>query len=174
MPDFRKAQLRAKQILTRHAVTDIPVDIEQLARLEGVQVERADFGDEISGVLVKDRDRAIIGVNGRHAYTRQRFTIAHELGHHLLHARRELFVDKDFIVHFRDANSSKGYDPLEIEANQFAAELLMPAEKVKEIFVEAPFDIDDEGALRKLAARFVVSPIAMTLRLSSLGLVVGA
>ena len=85
-----------------------------------------------------------------------------------------MFVDKDFIVHFRDANSSKGYDPLEIEANQFAAELLMPAEKVKEIFVEAPFDIDDEGALRKLAARFVVSPIAMTLRLSSLGLVVGA
>jgi len=174
MPEFRKAHQRARQVLTRHAATDIPVDVEQLARLEGVQVERADFGDEVSGVLVKDRDRAIIGVNGRHAPTRQRFTIAHELGHYLLHGRRDLFVDKDFIVHFRDDESSKGYDPLEIEANQFAAEMLMPAEKVREVFADAPFDIDDDGALRKLAAHFAVSPMAMTIRLSSLRLVVGA
>lgn len=174
MPDFRKAQQRAKQVRSKHGATDLPVDVQQLARLEGVQVERADFGDEVSGVLVKDGERAIIGINGRHAPTRQRFTIAHELGHYLLHGRRDLFVDKDFIVHFRDGNSSTGYDPQEVEANQFAAELLMPAEQVREIFAEAPFDIDDQGALRRLASRFGVSPMAMAVRLSSLDLIVAA
>ena len=83
-------------------------------------------------------------------------------------------MDKDFIVHFRDGNSSTGYDPLEVEANQFATELLMPAEKVRETFGEAPFDIDDNGALRKLATRFGVSPMAMAIRLSSLDLIVAA
>ncbi len=174
MPDFRKAQQRAKQVRTKHAATEVPINVQDLARLEGVQVERVDFGDEVSGVLVKDGERAIIGVNGRHAPTRQRFTIAHELGHYLLHGRRELFVDKDFIVHFRDENSSTGYDPVEVEANQFAAELLMPAEKVRELFAKRPFDINDEGALRKLAATFGVSPMAMAVRLSSLDLVVAA
>ena len=174
MPDFRKAQQRARAVRTKHGATNLPIDVQQLAELEGVQVERADFGDEISGVLVKDGDRAIIGVNGRHAPTRQRFSIAHELGHYLLHGRRDLFVDKDFIVYFRDGNSSTGYDPLEVEANQFAAELLMPADRVRTIFSEAPFDIDDDGRLRKLAARFGVSPMAMAIRLSSLDLVVAA
>ncbi len=48
----------------------------------------------------------------------------------------------------------------------------MPAQKVRELFNTRRFDIDDEGALRQLAAKFAVSPTAMAVRLSSLGLVV--
>jgi Zn-dependent peptidase ImmA (M78 family) len=86
----------------------------------------------------------------------------------------EAALGLSFIVHFRDGNSSTGYDPQEVEANQFAAELLMPAERVREMFFEAPFDIDNERGLRKLAARFGVSPMSMAIRLSSLDLVVAA
>ena len=172
MANMRRAQSRAKSLLAKHGFTDLPVDVAGLAKLEGVEVDQADFGDEISGVLMKDGDRAIIGVNARHAPTRQRFTIAHELGHFLLHTSRDLFVDKDYIVHFRDETSSTGVDPIEVEANQFAAEVIMPADKVRELFNARRFDIDDEAALRRLAAKFTVSPTAMAVRLSSLGLVV--
>ncbi len=172
MANMRRAQSRAKSLLAKHGFTDLPVDVAGLAKLECVEVDQADFGDEISGVLMKDGDRAIIGVNARHAPTRQRFTIAHELGHFMLHTSRDLFVDKDYIVHFRDETSSTGVDPIEVEANQFAAEVIMPADKVRELFNARRFDIDDEAALRRLAAKFTVSPTAMAVRLSSLGLVV--
>ncbi len=172
MANVRRAQARAKSLRAKHRMTDLPVDVARLAKLESVEVEHVDFGDEISGVLVKDGDRAVIGVNARQALARQRFTIAHELGHYFLHSSRELFVDKDYVVHFRDENSSTGYDPIEVEANQFAAELIMPAANVRELFTTRRFDIDDESALRKLATQFQVSPTAMAVRLSSLGLVV--
>ncbi len=112
MASMRRAQSRAKALLEKHGFNDLPVDVARLAKLEGVEVDRADFGDEISGVLMKDGDRAIIGVNARHAPTRQRFTIAHELGHFVLHSGRDLFVDKDYIVHFRDEHSSTGCEPV--------------------------------------------------------------
>lgn len=169
MPNFRRAGLRARALREKHGTTELPIDVRQLARLEGVVVDPADLGDEVSGVLIKSEGRAVIGVNGRDAPTRQRFTIAHELGHFLLHSDRDLFVDKQFIVHRRDGNSSTGQDPLEVEANQFAAELLMPADKVRDLFNRHPFDFDDETALRKLASTFGVSPMAMAVRLSSLG-----
>src|SRR5438034_11751378 len=153
MANVRRAQARAKSLRARQRMTDLPVDVARVAKLESVEVEHVDFGDEISGVLVKDGDRAIIGVNARQALARQRFTIAHELGHYLLHSSRELFVDKDYIVHFRDENSSSGYDPVEVEANQFAAELIMPEVEVREFFSVQRFDIDDEGALKRLAVR---------------------
>jgi Zn-dependent peptidase ImmA (M78 family) len=172
MANVRKAQMRAKALREKHGITAVPVDVARLAELEGVQIDRTDFGHEVSGLLVKHGDRATIGVNARHAAGRQRFTIAHELGHFLLHSNRELFVDKDYVVHFRDENSSTGCDPVEVEANQFAAELIMPEVEVRQLFSEQRFDIDDEGALRKLARRFQVSPTAMAVRLSSLGLVV--
>src|SRR5437773_283248 len=112
MASIRKAQMRAKALRAKHGTTAVPVDVSRLAEMEGVQIERSDFGEEISGLLVKHGDRATIGVNARHAGGRQRFTIAHELGHFLLHSSRELFVDKDYVVHFRDDNSSTGYDPV--------------------------------------------------------------
>lgn len=171
MPNFRKAHLRARALRQKHGLIELPVDVQRLAHLEGVMVDPTDFGDEISGVLVKSHGHAVIGVNGRDAATRQRFTIAHELGHYLLHSDRDLFVDKDYIVHHRDAISSTGYDPLEVEANQFAAELLMPADSVRKLFNEHPFDMDDETGLRKLARTFGVSSMAMAVRLSSLELV---
>ncbi len=63
---------------------------------------------------------------------RQRFTIAHELGHFFLHrASSTVFVDAAPIF-FRDESSSNGSQREEIEANAFAAELLMPEDAIRQ------------------------------------------
>ncbi len=176
MPNLSRATARARALRAKHGFTEtLTIDVNRIARLEGVAVESADLGSEISGLLVRQGDRAIIGVNARHAATRQRFTVAHELGHYILHKHgRELFVDEKYVAHFRDENSSAGFDPQEIEANQFAAELLMPMEHVREYFIQNPFDINEEQSLNDLARAFGVSSIAMAIRLSNLRLAIGA
>ena len=75
------------------------------------------------------------GVNSLHAPVRQRFTIAHELGHAVLHAREGIHLDQAFRLRFRDQTSAMAIDPEEIDANSFAAELLMPADELNRVWV---------------------------------------
>ena len=63
---------------------------------------------------------------------RQRFTIAHEIGHFLLHTDEDVHIDEKRPIGRRDDLSSQAVDACEIEANQFAAELLMPESLVRE------------------------------------------
>ncbi|WP_246763637.1 ImmA/IrrE family metallo-endopeptidase [Rhizobium sp. 007] len=108
----------------------------------------------------------IIGVNSEQSKQRQRFTIAHEFGHYLLHEGLGAHVDREYRINFRDATSSQASSVLEIEANFFAANLLMP-----EDFLEADdaeLAIDDDVQVAKLASRYGVSRHAMSLRLGKL------
>jgi Zn-dependent peptidase ImmA (M78 family) len=98
----------------------------------------------------------------------QRFTIAHELGHYFFHVGLEQHVDQDFRIAWRNADSSKAVNWTEIEANQFAAQLLMPT-----AFLEDDLDelqVIDKRAVLLLAGKYIVSREAMTIRLSQLGL----
>jgi Zn-dependent peptidase ImmA (M78 family) len=108
-------------------------------------------------------------VNSMHAPTRRRFTVAHELGHLLLHKNESLHIDERFPIGFRSAASSQAVDASEIEANQFAAELLMPMSLLTADLAAMPPDIDSEAAVTELAQRYEVSEQAMTIRLSALG-----
>jgi Zn-dependent peptidase ImmA (M78 family) len=106
-------------------------------------------------------------VNSSHPIQRQRFTIAHEIGHLLLHADENLHVDRNFPIGLRSGISSKSVDANEIEANQFAAALLMPADFIAEDI--KPFiGTDVMFAIRKLAQQYRVSEQAMSIRLSTL------
>ena len=116
--------------------------------------------------------RGAIGYNSAHASVRQRFTVAHEIGHYMLHvknAHSRLFLDR-YVVYRRDDQSSTGNDREEIEANAFAAALLMPAELVRDEIRKNNLDLDDEDDLGVLAKRFNVSTTAMSFRLGNLGL----
>lgn len=94
-----------------------------------------------------------------------------ELGHYEMHKElNELFVDKDFKVLYRDANSSTGNQIKEQEANAFAAALLMPEEFVRQKIEESLFDLSDEESVKKLARAFNVSISAMTYRISNIGI----
>jgi Zn-dependent peptidase ImmA (M78 family) len=134
----------------------------------GAQVRYSPFNDDLSGMIYIKDGVPIIGVNSLHHPHRQRFTIAHELGHLELHREMitsEVHVDKDFPVLMRDPKSARGTEKVEIEANQFAAELLMPEALIKQALESEPFDIDDDRPIEELAKKFRVSRQALEYRI---------
>ena len=120
---------RAEKTLRATEGYRVPVPIHLVAQRLNLTLEAAALGDKVSGMLVVDGDQGAIGYNSAHARVRQRFTIAHELAHYVLHARRsgkaQLFIDNQ-VTYRRDDQSSAGVNPEEIEANQLGAALLMP------------------------------------------------
>jgi Zn-dependent peptidase ImmA (M78 family) len=161
---------KAKNLLQKSGFSEAPVDVERIATNLGVVVSRTPADDDISGFLFRQPDgSAIIGVNALHHSNRQRFTIAHEIGHFELHKFDQVHVDRS-IIKLRSKVSSTGEDSEEIEANRFAAELLMPEEfLLKDLEESTVIDLNDERRMQQLAKKYQVSVQAMTNRLVSLG-----
>lgn len=163
------ARRAARDILDRQDF-GMPVDVEAVANSLNIHIRRQDLEDNVSGLLVIKKEAVVIGVNSKHHPHRQRFTIAHELGHYELHrTSAHLFVDAA-PVFFRNEESAKGNESQEIEANAFAAELLMPADVLRTL-VTQPLDVFDDAAVRQLAAHFGVSAQAITIQLTKLALI---
>jgi Zn-dependent peptidase ImmA (M78 family) len=162
----KKAIRLAEETFNQHKLS-IPVDIEGLASKLGLGIWKRDLDDEISGMLVIQKDKqGVIVVNGNDLSTRQRFTIAHEIGHALMHHNsRDYFVDTK--VSWRKSNYHPTDAYQEIEANTFAANLLMPESSLEQLI--DPFSFVDEDKVRKLSQQFKVSRKAMEVRLTSLG-----
>ena len=157
---------RAKRCLLSAGVAELPIRVDRVANHLGIAIEQADLGKDCSGVLIRQRGRAVIGVNRRDFRTRQRFTVAHEIGHFVLH-EQQAYVDSEYAMNFRDLESGSGSKTEEIEANRFAAALLMPESLVKKEFNARRFDLaGDDDELRLLAEKFGVSAQAMAIRLS--------
>jgi Zn-dependent peptidase ImmA (M78 family) len=163
---------RAEELVTRHAL-EPPIAVIDVAERLGARVDFHDLEDQVSGLLVRKGDQSFIVVNASHAETRQRFTIAHEVGHLLLHkATPGVFLDGMF-VQFREDASRNRFDRREVQANMFAASLLMPERFLREELDGTPIDISDDDAIRGIAQRYKVSAQALTIRLVNLGLVAG-
>jgi Zn-dependent peptidase ImmA (M78 family)/transcriptional regulator with XRE-family HTH domain len=141
--------------------TGIPIEVDAAARMLGVAVVPFPFPDSLSALVLRHGDGAIIGVNVMHHPNRRRFSIAHELGHVVLHHDAQHFIE--FGVPHADQGNPPGYDWMqEKAANDFAAEFLMPAADVRR----------DAAAIsiNRLARRYRVSESAMGFRLVNLGL----
>ncbi len=147
---------KIRDILNRLSIIEPPIPIEKVAELFSIKViPYPNFPDNISGTITKKGDLLIIGVNSNHAVVRQRFTIAHELGHFLLgHELGEKIIDDVF-----DKPTDK-----EKEANNFAAEILMP----KNLLAQ---DILKKIKIPELAKKYMVSEQAMSIRLLKTGLI---
>lgn len=173
-PRYSLARRRARQLLADGGVTDAPVPVERLAQLCRATIRYEPFDGEVSGMVhCRPGGGGIIGVNSEHSKTRQRFTIAHEIGHLLLHADEGFHIDEKRPLR-RDAVSSQATDPQEMEANQFAAELLMPEVLVRasvEALVQGDDEMSFEEAIDKLARNYRVSTLAMTHRLTNLKII---
>lgn len=167
----KRIEKQAQKILTDLNIESLPIPIHNIIESRGIAMKAYDLGDDVSGLLVIESGKGVIGYNPNELMVRQRFTIAHELGHYELHRHEdELFVDKNFKVLFRDQNSSKGEIKKEQEANAFAAAILMPEHLVRREIEKNSFDLTDEDSMKKLAKTFHVSLPAMTFRISNLGL----
>ena len=161
---------RAEQLLVKAGLDITPVPVEQVAAHLGIRIELADLGKDCSAVLVRNGKRAVIGVNEAQHSNRRRFSIAHEIAHFWLH-EGDTYVDKGYRVNFRDLESGSGTKLEEMEANAFAAALLMPAKRVRDAFRQQPFELTGDDSLELLAKKFSVSTEAMTYRLMNLQLI---
>lgn len=163
-------EVRVAEILRGFAIVEPPVPVEEIARRLGIAIYPLPAGTEISGAIAQRDGSTIIGVNIAHHPNRQRFTIAHELGHHLLGHELKQHVDGDFRVAWRSTESSKAVNWMEIEANALAAELLIPT-----AFIKRDLDILERqmnsSIVEQLARRYKVSRQAMEIRLTNLGLI---
>lgn len=154
--------MRARQLLELAKVTAPPVDPELIAEFLGFAVLEYPFPDTTSGLTFIEDGVKTIGVNQNHAPTRRRFSIAHELGHYL--SGHESYDSGGTHVDTRPSYLDPQHRQ-EIEANEFAAELLMPTDWLKQ-------DVANLGADgTMLARRYGVSEQAMWIQLLDLRLV---
>lgn len=163
-------ETKALETLKVAGVTEAPVDVELVAKQLGCTVMFQTLKSDLSGLLINRPGKCLIGVNSHQSKTRQRFTIAHELGHFVLQHKGEMFVDGTVLR--RDENSGRAIDPREIGANQFAAALLMPSDWVYQKLAENRKQSPDSSAEEvtiALAEQFEVSSQAMGIRLANLG-----
>lgn len=141
---------------------DAPVRLPNLARELGVPVKSATLAPGISGeIRPNDGNGFVIRVNRHDAHVRQRFTVAHELAHFLLHSENIGDGIEDDIL-YRSTLS----DRREQEANRLAADILMPDQLVQNEY-NAARENGIEDIVLHLAGRFGVSEAAMRIKLGS-------
>jgi Zn-dependent peptidase ImmA (M78 family) len=137
----------------------VPVNLNRVTKELGLAIKQGEFtSPEIDGFY--DGPAKSIYVSSNAPYTRQSFTIAHEIGHHVLHQD----VPKDTRYRNSEMTLSTEDKREEQQANWFAASLLMPRDIVEGYWRALPGDI------RTIASIFRVSPLAMEYRLKNLGL----
>jgi len=161
---------RAREIIARFGITHPPVAVQTIAEQLGIAVRYVPLDDELSGMIFF-RSAPIVAINSLHHPNRQRFTLAHEIGHFELHLQeigQEVHIDKKFLAFARDPRSSGGFDPKEIEANSFAAELLVPRAMLLEQLQNVVVDVEDDRLIKHLAKRFQVSEQMMSFRIGEL------
>lgn len=150
----------ASNVLQAHWDGVLPVNVNEISKRMGVRLQPkgGPFRPyEFSGYYKREAGVPVIEYNVADSQTRQRFTIAHELGHFVLgHADAPRDLPTSFGASVKD--------PRERAANQFAAELLMPTWAVKKISRSGRF-----SDVSQLATAFAVSQMAMSYRLVNLG-----
>lgn len=124
MVDYRRVMREVRRVIRDHDITEPPVDPIAIAQSEGIAIKGVTFSGEFSEVsgFYDPRENAIY-VNNDEFPLRRTFTIAHELGHALIH--RSWAATAAYTVLWRD-QSRNADDSNEKEANAFAAHLLVP------------------------------------------------
>ncbi|MGW1419838.1 ImmA/IrrE family metallo-endopeptidase [Bradyrhizobium manausense] len=167
-PRIGYARVRRKAAELLEGQNSPPVSLDLVADLLGAEIREVELDDDASGILFRGNGRKVIAVNRSHHPLRKRFTIAHELGHLALHKGAEVHVDQVFRINLRDARSATAEDVEEIEANAFAANLLIPAQWIRLDVAGYTLDLENEARIDALADRYQVSKQAMIVRLTSL------
>lgn len=148
-------------------ISEYPVKLGEMAKALGVSnVKIASMRPGVSGQISREDGEYVIRVNRNEARERQRFTIAHELAHFLLH--RHIIDSQPDGITDNVLYRSGAPERIEYEANRLAAELVMPLRLVEERLKADFGGVVTETTIERLAERFQVSKAAMEIRLSTL------
>lgn len=164
-----RADAEARKLVDDYALTTLPVDLEKAAAEMGATVVPQPCPVELSGMLLRREGQNIVGLNADFEPPRQRFALAHLLGHLHLHPRRELILDTA-ARYSHGTLASLPTDCEEAEANRFAAALLIPEAVVRRMAVEADARTAAQ-LLDLLTPRFEVTRTVMAARLMNLGII---
>lgn len=156
------------ELLDECGIHKLPVDLHAIMEHQNILYQEEALDDELSGFCAKKGKNGSITVNSTHHSNRQRFTIAHEIGHLVLHCsgNESLFIDKQ--VFNRDHKSGLGESVQEVEANRFASCLLMPEPFIIKSLLNIKGILKEEH-IHMLASEYEVSAMAMCYRLNKLG-----
>ncbi|RKS16704.1 uncharacterized protein DUF955 [Arthrobacter sp. AG1021] len=149
----------AEQTLRELWDGEFPIDPRKLAKAQGIKVEFARLLEDISGAIVARPGDVTILVEETQDFTRQRFTIAHELGHYF-----ERVIAGDAEYSFVERRGGNGYSLHELYADTYAANLLMPEFEFRTVY-EMTSDVS------QVAEYFAVSKSAAQMRINKLGLI---
>lgn len=152
-PRIGLARDLARKLLKQANIGSYPIKLKDIAKLiPDLIIDGEELEDEISGMQASYKGISFIRYNSSHPTKRKRFTVAHELGHavmgHTSQCNKSDFVSRN---------------PQEIEANQFAAELLTPLALLKKA-------TDSLKTVDQLARAFWVSKDSMNWRVMETGL----
>lgn len=159
---IEKIESAAEELLAKLDVREVPTPIEEIARALQIRISRGPSAD-FSGLLIRKDGRALIGINSNEAPVRQRFTIAHEIAHFILHPQQDAFVD-----YRKERNEGEAKPPKERHADMFAAALLMPRKSLLKDFRRLAKDGFTNQITATLAKQYFVSEDAMRFRLMNL------
>lgn len=136
--DENVAVARARKLLRDAGVSSVPVDVEALALSQGFHVSRQELPDGEAGSTFERRGKKHIWVNQKDSALRQRFTILHEIAHHVLElpSKHGDKVPSDELERFT------GRHPEEVLCDIFAAECLVPWELIQPLAEEKDFTLE--------------------------------
>lgn len=160
LADFKRAEREAERLVTKY-YEQPPIDPEAIAEAEGIRVVYARFNRQMSAQVAgfSDPNNSRIVVNQDLPFNRKTYTIAHELGHHVLH--QDYLSDDGKYQIFPRMNSYDGPKPSEEqEADAFAANLLVPLKMLRSYV--------DFASVRELAQMFMVSQDVILYRMKRL------
>lgn len=160
--------IAVNEVLRNHWDWKVPVDLKRIAQSLNIRVEPLSQLEQQEGIsgsaFIDENNRMVAKYSPNESTNRQRFTIAHELGHFLLnHVTRE---NTRYRADRINSFSSRTFDPSEAEANEFAANVLMPKPAIEHFMNNTEL-----SSVEELASAFQVSEAAMYYRLKNLNLI---
>jgi hypothetical protein len=126
----------AKQLRRAGHIKEPPVDLPVIVAACGLKYREVDyFPEEVDALIVCSDAGNVAVVNSRQSEARRRFSLAHEIGHYMLHRNGSEIGDTPTIDSPpADDDESFSSSAAEREANLFARELLVPIEFLKAFF----------------------------------------
>jgi Zn-dependent peptidase ImmA (M78 family) len=167
----KKVRKKLKELLTADCYQDYRLQLDKLVQKLSLSIFDATFFDpNLSGAIYRDETTGNFNIyaNSQHPITRKRFTIAHEIGHYISavcgsYSKDHLFKNSEGLQDYAVSYRHDSIKPeIETEADQIAAEMLMPTVNIEE-FIEKKMSIEE------MAEMFFVSQYAISIRLKNLG-----
>lgn len=160
----QKIYRTCRSLLSRYGYGKPPVDVERIAKDEGIKVGSAPLPERLAGFIHRrvDGSTVIVVKEGLSLYDK-RWVMAHELGHYFLHGG-EYHITPNKFLRRQTEESFSGLNLEEVEANQFADELLMPENMVHDLALAR-----ENIEIGRLANAFDVNQGRMAIRLGALG-----